>query len=163
MECGQLTESALGRLLGEATSSEREELEVHLAGCASCRADVASLEEAWETLAADADAPVTPEFRAQTIELMEDEIARRRIRSFRSRPPVRRALAQAAAVLVAAGIGYVAAKGGIGVPTKSANAPASTGAAEASWPDLTKNPRLTNVSYRTDADGKVSIAFDASS
>ena len=161
MECRELTEYALGRLLGEAPSRERKELDAHVAGCASCRAELAALEETWETLGADLDAPVTPEFRSRTVELLEDEIARRRIRSFRPGAHARRILAQAAAILVAAALGYVAAKGGIGSVTKAGNASASTGNAAPSWPDLSKNPRLTNVSYRTDSDGRVAIEFDA--
>jgi hypothetical protein len=160
MECGELTEYALGRLLGETASSEREELRVHLSGCASCRTELAALEDAWETLGADPDLPVTPEFRSRTVELLEDEIARRRIRSFRPRLRVRRLLAQAAAILVAAALGYAAARKGVG-GTKSAGGSAPAGGAAASWPDLSKNPRLTNVSYRTDADGRVAIEFDA--
>jgi hypothetical protein len=161
MECRELTEYALGRLLGETASSEREDLNVHLGACAPCRAELAALEETWETLGADLDAPVTPEFRSRTVELLQDEIARRRIRSFRPRPHARRVLAQAAAIFVAGAVGYVAARGGIGGRTKSANASASTANAASSWPDLSKNPRLTNVSYRTDPDGRVSIEFDA--
>jgi HEAT repeats/Putative zinc-finger len=160
MECGELTEYALGRLLGETASSEREELRVHLAGCASCRTELAALEDAWETLGGDPDLPVTPEFRSRTVELLEDEIARWRIRSFRPRLRVRRLLAQAAAILVAAALGYAAARKGVG-GTKSADVSAPAGGAAASWPDLSKNPRLTNVSYRTDADGRVAIEFDA--
>jgi len=159
MECGELTEYALGRLLGETASSEREELRVHLAGCASCRTELAALEDAWETLGADPDLPVTPEFRSRTVELLEDEIARRRIRSFRPRARARRVPAQAAAILVAAALGYAAARKGVGGRNSAVSAPA--GSAAASWPDLSKNPRLTNVSYRTDADGRVAIEFDA--
>jgi hypothetical protein len=161
MECRELTEYALARLLGEAPSPEREELEAHVAGCDSCRAELAALEETWETLGADLDAPVTPEFRARTVEILEDEMARRRIRTFRPGARVRRVLAQAAAIVVAAGLGFVAAKGGIGGLTKPGNAAAPTGSAGTSWPDLSKNPRLTNVSYRTDSDGRVAIEFDA--
>ena len=161
MECRELTEYALGRLLGEAPSRERKELDAHVAGCASCRAELAALEETWETLGADLDLPVTPEFRARTVELLEDETARLRIRSFRPGARSPRVLAQAAAILVAAALGYVAAKGGIGSVTKAGNASASTGNAVPSLPDLSKNPRLTNVSYRTDSDGRVAIEFDA--
>jgi HEAT repeat protein len=161
MECRELTEYALARLLGEAPSAEREELDAHVAACASCRAELAALEETWETLGADLDAPVTPEFRSRTVELLEDEIARRRIRSFRPRVRMRRVLAEAAAILVAAAVGYVAAKGGIGGVTKTGSASATTAGSAPSWPDLSKNPQLTNVSYRTGPDGRVAIEFDA--
>jgi HEAT repeat protein len=161
MECRELTEYALGRLLGETAPRERDDLEVHLAGCASCRAELSALEEAWETLGADPDATMTPEFRSRTVELLEDEIARRRIRSFRPRPRVLRMLVAAAAVLVAAAVGYLAAPREIPGGTKPANASASPVSAAPSWPELSTNPRLSNVSYRTDPDGRLAIEFDA--
>jgi HEAT repeat protein len=164
MECRELTELALGRLLGEADAGRRGDLERHLAGCTECRTELAAIEETWETLGADLDAPVTPEFRARTTELLEDEVARRRIREFRPRSRARRVLAQAAAILVAAAAGFFAAKGGVGPGSKSA-APAadsaSGGHAAPSWPDLAENPRLSNVSYKTAADGRVGIDFEA--
>jgi hypothetical protein len=161
MECRELTELALGRLLGETDAARRAELESHLAGCAPCRSELAALEETWETLGADLDAPVTPEFRARTTELLEDEVARRRIREFRPRSHTRRLLAQAAAILVAAAAGFFAAKGGVGPVTKAATESASAGPAAPSWPDLAENPRLSNVSYKTAPDGRVGIDFEA--
>lgn len=162
MECRELTEYALGRLTGEATSREREELDVHLAGCASCRAEITTVEETWEALGDDPDAVVRPEYRARTLALLEDEVARRRIREFRPRSPYSRALGQAAAVLIAAAAGFLAARGGIGPAAKSGSGVAAAGrAAASSWPDLSENPSLTNVSYQTAADGRVGIAFDS--
>lgn len=163
MQCRELTEYALGRLTGEADARGREELERHLAGCAACSAELAALEETWETLGTDLDLPVTPEFRACTIELLEDEVARQRIRAFRPRPRALRPFAQAAAVLAAAALGFVAAKGVPGGPGGGAKTAAGLSAegTAPSWPDLASNPRLSNVSYETDADGRVDIDFDA--
>jgi HEAT repeats len=161
MECGELTEYALGRLLGETKSSEREELRVHLAGCASCRTELAALEETWETLGADLDAPVTPEFRSRTVELLEDEIARRRIREFQPRSLILRPLGQIAAVLLAAAAGFLVAKGGPRSTPTSSNRVAVVAAGPPAWLDFSGNPRLTNVSYKTDADGRVGISFDS--
>jgi HEAT repeats len=174
MECHELTEYALGRLGSGPTPAPsglrtdtakdpdplHDELDSHLAGCAACRTELALLEETWEMLGADVDLSVTPEFRARTIELLEDEIARRRIRAFRPRSRSVRVLAQAAAIVVAAAAGFVAAKGG------TESRPAVTAALEAPGdaavsPDLSGNPRLANVSYRTDPDGKIGIEFDA--
>lgn len=167
MECRELNELAIARLVGEASPAEREALEGHVGNCARCAAELAALEATWENLGADPDARVTPEFRASTLALLEDEMARGRIRSFRSGPRAYRALWQAAALLVAASAGFFAARGGIG--TRTAAAPASPGppasgspvAAASSWPDLGGAPRLFNVAYRSDAAGKVGIEFDA--
>ncbi|HVE66253.1 MAG TPA: HEAT repeat domain-containing protein [Thermoanaerobaculia bacterium] len=165
MECRELTELAIGRLLGEASPAEREALAGHAAACAACAADLAALEATWENLGADAGARVTPEFRAATLELLEDEMARGRIRSFRSAPRTAVPLWQAAAaLLVAASAGFVAARGGLGTRPAAAPAgatPASPVAAAPAWPDLGGAPRLSNVAYRSDAAGKVGIEFDS--
>jgi len=162
MECRELTEYAIGRLTGEASSRELEELQGHLAGCEPCRAELATVEETWQTLGSDPEAVVTPEYRARTLALLEDEIARRRIREFRPRSRAWRALGQAAAVVLAAAAGFLAAKGGPGTAPKPGNGVAAAGSAvPPSWPDLSENPSLTNLSYKTDADGRVGIAFDA--
>lgn len=164
MECRELTQYALDRLLGEADGGRLEDLDAHLEGCDACRAEFAAIEETWEILGADRDAPVTPEFRARTIELLEDEIARQRIRAFRPRSRAARIVAQAAAILVAAAAGFFVAKGSAvrpGEAARSAAAPAGRDDVAASLPDLSGNPHLSNVSYRTDADGRVGIDFDA--
>lgn len=161
MECRELTELALGRLLGEIDAGRREDLERHLAGCRACRGELGELEETWETLGADLDAPVTPEFRARTIALLEDEMLRRRVREFRPRSRVLRALAQAAAILVAAAAGFFAAKDGVEPASKPAAAPASAGQPAPSLPDLAEKPRLSNVAYKMAPDGLVGIDFEA--
>jgi len=162
MECRELTELALGRLLGELDAGRRDDLERHLAACRTCRDELALLEETWETLGADLDAPVTPEFRARTIELLEDEMLRRRVREFRPRSRVLRVLAQAAAILVAAAAGFFAARGGVEPASKPvAGPPASAGQPAPSLPDLAEKPRLSNVSYKTAHDGLVGIDFEA--
>ena len=160
MECRELTELALGRLLGEIDAGRRDDLERHLAGCRACRGELGELEETWETLGADLDAPVTPEFRARTMDLLEDEMLRRRVREFRPRSRVLRALAQAAAILVAAAAGFFAARGGE-PGSKPAAPPASAGQPAPSLPDLAEKPRLSNVSYKTAPDGRVGIDFEA--
>jgi hypothetical protein len=151
-------------MTGEETPAERAELDRHLADCAACRTDFPSLEETWQALGADPDARVTAEFRSRTIELLEDEVARRRIRAFRSRSRAVRVLAQAAALLVAVAAGFFAAKR---LPSSQASArlsgPPPAVAESASLPDLARNPRLTNVSYKTNADGTVGIGFDTTS
>lgn len=165
MECRELTELGLSCLLGEASPSERDALTTHVKDCARCASDLAALEETWEMLGADPDARVTPEFRASTLELLEDEITRGRIRSFRSAPRMARPLWQAAALLVAAAGGFLAARGGLGTkPSAPAGPSPASGApvaAASAWPDLGGAPRLSNVDYRSDSSGKVGIEFDA--
>ena len=162
MECRELTDYGVGRMTGEETPAERAELDRHLTACAACRADFAALEETWHALGADPDARVTPQFRSRTVELLDDEVARRRIRAFRPRSRALRALAQAAALLVAVAAGFFAAKG---VPKAPAIArmTGTTEPAAASLPDFSQNPRLTNVSYRTNPDGTIGIGFDTTS
>lgn len=161
MECRELTEYAIGRLTGEASPREREALEEHLAGCSSCRAGLATVEGTWRMLGDDPDAALRPEYRARTLALLEDEVARRRIREFHPKSRAWRSIGQAAAVLLAAAAGFVAAKGGLRTAAESGGSVAARPEAAASWPDLSENPSLTNVSYRTDADGRVGIDFDA--
>jgi hypothetical protein len=161
MECRELTDHAINRLLGEADAREREDLELHVAGCARCASELAAVQETWEAIGADLDDPWTPEFRARTLALLEDEIARRRIREFRPRARVARVLTRAAALFVAAAAGFVVARGGFlgGDPSQSGSSPGPKQARTS--PDLAGNPRLSNVAYRADPDGKVGIEFDA--
>ena len=162
MECRELTEYAVNRLLGEAAAPERDELERHLAGCASCSGELAALEETWGQLGTDRDDPVTPEFRVRTLELLEDEMSRRRIREFHPRKRALRIFAQAAALAVAAAAGFlVAARGGFPARPVSAGSPLEPAAGANTAPDLAVNPRLSNVAYRTEPDGRVGIEFDS--
>ncbi len=166
MECRELTELAMARILQDANPAQRDSLAEHVGKCARCSADLVALEATWENLGADPGARVTPEFRAATLELLEDEMVRGRVRSFRTASRVSRPLWQAAALLVAASAGFFAARGGLGTRTAAAPAPAAPSAATpaaaaASWPDLGGAPRLSNVAYRSDEAGKVGIEFDA--
>src|SRR5439155_42521 len=162
MECRELTDYAVDRLLGEAAAPERDELERHLAGCGSCSRELAALEETWGELGTDRDDPVTPEFRVRTLELLEDEMSRRRIREFHPRKRALRIFAQAAALAVAAAAGFlVAARGGFPARPVSAGSPLEPAAGANTAPDLAVNPRLSNVAYRTEPDGRVGIEFDS--
>lgn len=60
MECRELTELGLSGLVGEASPADRLALASHVEVCDRCSAELASLEEMWETLGADPDARVTP-------------------------------------------------------------------------------------------------------
>jgi len=108
MECRELTERALGLWTADLEEPDRRELDAHCASCAACRTELARLEALWSGLGADPDAAVTPELRRRTLELMEDEMTRQRIRDFRPRPRWPLYAAQAAALLLAAGIGWLA-------------------------------------------------------
>src|SRR5206468_11708110 len=86
MDCRDVTTLGIERITGEAPEAARRELAAHLAGCESCRREMARLEDAWTTLGLDPDAEVTPDFRRRTLGLLEDELIRGRVRAFR--PPV---------------------------------------------------------------------------
>jgi len=164
MDCRDVTAIALERLAGEADEAARRELSAHLAGCEACRGEMARLEELWSVLGTDPDAPVTPEFRRRSLELMEEELIRRRVREFRPRRRVASPLAQAAALLVAGILGYMVARNVPGGAKTAAPSPAPVAAARPAaspLPDLSSSPRLSNVAYRpADKDGRVGIEFD---
>jgi hypothetical protein len=169
MDCRDVTKIALDRLAGEADETARRELAAHLAGCEACRHEMARLEDLWTVLGTDEAAEVTPEFRKRSLELLEEQTLRRRVREFkpRPRPGFIRPLLQAAAILAAAGVGYLVARG---LPSAPAAAPVSQTAAApravdpSPIPNLDASPRFSNVSYRpAGADGRVGIEFDVTS
>jgi anti-sigma factor RsiW len=173
MDCRDVTTIALDRLAGEADETARRALASHLAGCEACRREMARLEDLWTVLGTDPQAEVTPEFRKRTIALMEEEALRNRVREFRPRRRVA-PLAQAAAILAAASLGFIVARA---VPSKNTSPPATTDGTTtkaieplgppggaASRFDLSSGPRLSNVAYRpADAEGRVGIEFDVTS
>jgi hypothetical protein len=177
MDCRDVTTIALNRLAGEADEISRRELAAHLAGCDACRREMARLEDIWTVLGTDPDAEITPGFRERSLALLEEETLRRRVREFRPRRRASflRPVLQAAALLAAAAIGWVVARGlpsssGASAPASASGAPRaiatpSAGIAAASnrpaVPDLSASPRFSNVSYRpADAEGRVGIEFD---
>jgi len=161
MDCRDVATLGVERLTGEASEAARRELAAHLAGCESCRREMARLEDAWTTLGADPDAEVTPEFRRRTLGLIEEEMIRGRVRAFRPRPTFLRPALQAAALLVAGVLGYFAARGLPHTPGPAVAAAPAPATAAATVPDLAANPRFANVSYRAaDKDGRVAIGFD---
>ncbi len=163
MDCRDVTTIALDRLAGEADEASRRELSAHLAGCETCRREMARLEDLWTVLGTDPDAQVTPEFRRRSLDLIDEETLRRRVREFRPRRRFANPLFQAAALLAAGSLGYFVARG---LPGGQSGTPAPAPAAAAapvasSLPDLAANPRLSNVAYRpADKDGRVGIEFD---
>jgi hypothetical protein len=160
MDCRDVTSIALDRLAGEADEASRRELSAHLAGCDACRREMARLEDLWTILGTDPEATVTPEFRQRTLALLEEETLRRRIREFRPRRRLASPLLQAAALLAAASLGYIVARG---LPSGRARTSAPSAVRPAAWslPDLAASPRLSNVAYRPlDKDGRVGIEFD---
>jgi len=161
MDCRDVTQLAVERLTGEAGERARAELSAHLAACERCRQEMATLEGVWARLGTDPDATVRPEFRRATVQLLEEEMLRRRVREFRPRPRLASPLLQAAALLLAAGVGYLAARALPRRAQPSGALAAPVVAAASTLPDLQSGPRLSNVSYQTaDKDGRVGIAFD---
>ncbi len=156
MECRELIERAVGLWTGELDEPDRRELEQHRLSCSACRLELSRLEETWAALLADPDADVTADLRRRTLELMEDEMTRRRIRAFRPRRRWMGPVAQAAAVLLAAGAGWLAHRPAAPAPTPVLGAAASTPGPASGV--------LSNVSYRpTDQQGKVAVSFDVTS
>jgi len=168
MDCRDVTLHGIERLAGEADEASRRELAAHLAGCEDCRREMARLEDVWTTLGLDPDAEVTPEFRRRTLGLLEDEMMRGRVRAFRPRPAFARPMLQAAALFLAGGLGWVAARTAARPSSTppapspvAAVTPTTAGVAPAAVPDLSGNPRFSNVSYHSaDKDGRVAIGFD---
>lgn len=163
MDCRDVNEKAIERLAGEAGEATRRELSAHLAGCENCRRETSRLEDVWTTLGMDPEAEISAEFRTRTLGLLEEQMIRDRVREFRPRRPTAlRPLLQAAALLGAASLGYFVSRG---LPQGPATAPVAAASTAAPTvvplPDLTSNPRFSNVSYRpADKDGKVGIGFD---
>jgi hypothetical protein len=165
MDCRDVTALAIERLAGEAGEDARRRLADHVARCESCRVEIGRLEDVWTTLGLDPDAAVDADFRRRTLALLEEEMLRQRVRSFRPRPRPVRPLLQAAALLVAAGLGYGVSRVAVRpAPPSSPAAAISASPAHASLPDLEAGPRLENVSYQAaGTDGRVRIAFDVTS
>ena len=160
MECGELIEVAVDRLCGHAPAEAVRALEAHLAGCPACAREVAALESTWEGLGRDPDALPDADFRRRTRQLLEDEMIRTRVRRFRAPQRPLRIATQAAAILLATGLGFLAARLS-GGPDAAGDRPRSASARPA-VPDLADSPRLSNVSYRpVDAQGRIAIEFDA--
>jgi hypothetical protein len=160
MECRELAERAIDRLTGQISPEAEKELAGHLSGCAECARQFESVKGAWEFLGQDRDAEATPSFLERGRALIEEEMLRTRIREFRPKPRWIRPAAQAAAVLAAAGLGYLAAARK--TPSPAADSPAAaTAAIPSALPDYASNPRLSNLSYGPVAEtGKIGIGFD---
>ncbi len=157
MECRELDQRAVDRLTGQIEPEAAKDLAAHLEVCSACRTEMSGVERAWEFLGEDPGLAAGPDFRRRGRELLEEEMLRRRVREFRPRPRARRFLAQAAALVLAAGAGYLAAswKPVPAVPTPGAAADSSV------LPALGASTRLSNLSYVPPGpDGRVGIGFD---
>ncbi|MEP6994122.1 MAG: HEAT repeat domain-containing protein [Acidobacteriota bacterium] len=160
MDCRDVNELAVARLTGEAGERARGELSAHLATCEGCRGQMRLLESAWARLGEDPVAALRPEFRRRTLAMLDEEMLRQRVRVFRPKPRWIAPMLQAAALLLAAGLGYFAARAAQ-APAASAAAPRAAAPVAAQLPDLQTIPKLSNVSYQTaDKDGRVGIGFD---
>lgn len=154
MECSELSALAIDELLGQAPEPSRRDLAAHLKTCADCREQMARIEKTWQVLGEDPDVPVTAEFRDRTLALLEDEMLRQRIRTFRPRPRWTRVLAYAAGLALAAlggawAVRQAAVPAGAVAASKPAVAPVETGG------------RLSNVSYTPpDSHGRIGVSFD---
>jgi HEAT repeat protein len=165
MECHDVLERSIERLADPAASAGDPSLDAHLESCESCRRDLEASENAWVRLGADPDATMDPDFRRETLAMLEAETARRRVVPMRPRrwmPAL-----QVAAMAVAAVGGFLAARAGRFVssastaPTSVAVAPRQVVEADRSVPDLSKQPKLANVAFQpADPTGRIGISFD---
>ena len=160
MECGELTEKAIGRLTGQLAPEEERDLAAHAAGCAGCRAEIAALERAWEFLGEDRALEATPEFRRRGRALVEEEMLRSRIREFRPGRRTLRVALRAAAVVAAAGVGYAAATYRAGTASERSAAPPAVAGTAAPALDLGSNPRFSNLSFQKVSSDRIGIGFD---
>ena len=163
MECRELTEKVVDRLLGQADEPALVHLSEHLAACPRCAAHAEQIEESWEILGHDPDARLTDEFRRRSLQLLDEEMLRQRIRTFQPRRRFPALLRYAAAVLVAGALGY-AARGAFTPGARTVTPDPIAGGAAAALPDFAGGRRLSNVSYTPpDAQGRIGIAFDTTS
>jgi hypothetical protein len=162
MECRELTSFVIGELTGDAGEAALRELDEHLASCAGCRAERARVESAWRRLGDDPEIPITAEFRRRGLALIEDEMIRQRVKSFRPLAKWTIPLAYAAGLALAAAAGAFVAR-----QAKPATAPAAQAAAApkpAELPSIEAGARLGNVSYSPpDAQGRFGVSFDLES
>lgn len=160
MECSELTGFAVDRLAGQAEEAVRLQAEEHLEVCRGCREETARIEEAWNALGVYPDAPLTTPFRRRTLALLEEEMARQRVRAFRPPPRWPRILAYAAGWMLAAVGGYEIARQGASVRPSSPARPADA-APRLDPAALAPGSSLSNVTYRpADASGRIGVSFD---
>jgi len=105
----ELKANAAGYVLGSLDAAERREFELHLAECAECAADVASLRPAIDALAATVP-QVSPRAEVRARILRSVGAAGDRAQSRRNAPQMRAGgwLALAAAIVIAVGAGLYA-------------------------------------------------------
>ncbi len=166
MECRELIALAIDGKLSDQSLPIRDEVAEHAAACASCREELAAFDAMWASLGEDPDAVVTPDLRRRTEALMEDEMLRTRIREFRPRRRLPRALLQAAAVVAAALAGFrLAREMPAGASIAKPGAPGSVASGvPASLPASASRGAMSNVSYRpADAKGRIGVSFDVTS
>jgi len=169
MDCLKALELVVARAAGEPAGPHEAGLDAHLESCPECRRKAAALEETWERIDLP-DPEAGPVFRERTIGRMHEAMARRNVVPFRPRSWWKPAL-QAAALLVTGVGGFLLARASS--PTATPFRPVETVPASYAFSperqldasrvglDLSSNPRLLNVAFRSPtADGRLSISFD---
>lgn len=158
-------------LSGDLPAARERALANHLVSCADCRSAQEEIERVWARLGEDSDPAVGRSWARETVNLLERTTLQRKVARFpvRFRPAVW--MAQAAALVLAAGAGYLVARAGTRTetPLPRVATPVQTVAlssqrtldAKSFIPDLSSRPRLANVSLQPAApDGSLSISFD---
>ena len=158
MECSELRALLLDDVVGQSEERLSGEAEQHLASCQACREELAGLERTWSILGDDPDAEVTPAFRQRTLQLLEDEMIRGRVRAFGKRPSWVRVLAYAAGLAAAAAGGFWAAR----QPAAAGRAVAPVAVLPTPVADAAGT--LSNVTFApADASGRIGVSYDVTS
>jgi hypothetical protein len=180
MECRQalkVRDLVLVRLAGsQASREDMVFLASHLASCAACRAEAAGIESVWARLGDDDGADLAPSaaFVARASAALAGA-SREKVVPFRARRATD-GLLKAAALLLAGGLGFLAARSGdrslplvgsAALPTPNGRgenvALVSNRTLDASRAvlDLSGKPRLANATYRAaEEPGKIAVSFD---
>jgi len=179
MECRQtltIRDLVLSRLAGQATEADRAFVSSHLESCAACRAEAEWIESLWARLGDDdaVDLAPTPGFVARASATLASA-SLGNVVPFRAHR-VADGFLKAAALLVAGGLGFLAARsGGRPLPLAgSAALPTPNGRGEnvalvanrtvdasRAVLDLSSKPRLANATYRAAGEpGRIAVSFD---
>ena len=75
MSCEAMQENLVRRLAGDLSADESRELESHLAGCADCRAEAATLAALWSGLGELTDETPSPHLRERFEAMLASEVA----------------------------------------------------------------------------------------
>lgn len=115
--CSDVAAGLTARLSGELSREEEAALASHLEGCAACRDEERRLSGAWAALDDRASFAPSARFQDATLDRMTREILARKVVPIRRPFAASPALAWAASILLAAGLGWTVGRFGRTVPS----------------------------------------------